>query len=113
MKSLMASDEEYKSLSEKLPTKIEVNSVDGYQGRERDLIIFSAVRSNRQGNVGFLADWRRMNVALTRAKSTLVVVGDLESLEEGDKNWAAFGKFCRGLDVIVDTTGTDEAPPLS
>lgn len=104
IKSLLASDEEMVSLTQKLTVPIEVNSVDGYQGRERDLIIFSAVRSNRAGNLGFLHDWRRMNVALTRARTALIVVGDLETLVEGDKHWAAFGKWCQGVRCIVENS---------
>jgi regulator of nonsense transcripts 1 len=102
IKSMLASDDQLSSLIQNIPITIEVNSVDGYQGRERDLIIFSAVRSNRSGKLGFLHDWRRMNVALTRARAALIVVGDLETLIEGDKHWAAFGKWCQGVHCIVD-----------
>jgi hypothetical protein len=102
IKKLMEEDAEYQTLAANLEEAIEVKSVDGYQGRERDVIIFSAVRSNRSGNIGFLTDWRRMNVALTRAKDALIVVGDLETLEEGDKHWAAFGKWCRGIKCTVE-----------
>eukprot|EP00593_Proboscia_inermis_P013888 CAMPEP_0171302332 /NCGR_PEP_ID=MMETSP0816-20121228/11718_1 /TAXON_ID=420281 /ORGANISM="Proboscia inermis, Strain CCAP1064/1" /LENGTH=95 /DNA_ID=CAMNT_0011780717 /DNA_START=595 /DNA_END=883 /DNA_ORIENTATION=+ len=76
----MARDEEFTRQANGSKTTIEVKSVDAYQGREMDIIIFSCVRSNREGKVGFLKDWRRMNVAFTRAKSALIVVGDLETL---------------------------------
>mmetsp|Transcript_31306 Transcript_31306/g.51686 ORF Transcript_31306/g.51686 Transcript_31306/m.51686 type:complete len:108 (+) Transcript_31306:1-324(+) len=98
----MEEDKEYQKLAAKLEEAVEVKSVDGYQGRERDVIIFSAVRSNRSGNIGFLTDWRRMNVALTRAKNALIVVGDLKTLGEGDRHWAAFGKWCRGVKCVIE-----------
>jgi superfamily I DNA and/or RNA helicase len=48
--------------------KIEVNTVDGFQGNEKDVILFSAVRSNTEGQIGFLDDFRRLNVAITRGR---------------------------------------------
>jgi hypothetical protein len=72
---------------------IEVRSVDGYQGREKHTIVFSAVRSNRWGRVGFLRDWRRLNVALTRPRNSLVVVGDARTLRS-DRSWRAFIEWC-------------------
>ncbi|KAL9188266.1 hypothetical protein ACHAXT_006644 [Thalassiosira profunda] len=102
IKSMMAKDGDFRELVQSFPHEIEVKSVDAYQGRERDLIIFSAVRSNRQGRIGFLSDWRRMNVALTRGKNGLVVIGDSETLKEGDKHWNAFVHWCENMDVLVD-----------
>jgi superfamily I DNA and/or RNA helicase len=101
IKSMMAKDAYLRGLMTSFPHEIEVKSVDAYQGRERDLIIFSTVRSNRQGNVGFLSDWRRMNVAITRARSGLLVVGDADTLKDGDRHWNAFVQWCEQMDCIV------------
>jgi len=59
---------------------IEVNTVDGFQGREKEAIIISLVRSNPRGEVGFLAEPRRLNVAITRAKRHLAIVGDSDTM---------------------------------
>ncbi len=62
------------------PLDVEVNTVDAFQGRERDLIVYNGVRSNPKGNIGFLSDSRRVNVAFSRAREKLVVIGDSDML---------------------------------
>lgn len=59
---------------------ISVNTVDGFQGQERDIILISMVRSNDEGQIGFLRDLRRMNVAITRARMKLIVIGNSQTL---------------------------------
>ncbi|NEU70152.1 AAA family ATPase [Spirosoma agri] len=61
-------------------SKISVNTIDSFQGQERDIVYISMTRSNAQGEIGFLSDVRRMNVAMTRARKKLVVVGDSATL---------------------------------
>ena len=73
----------YKDHEEYLKTLIpdvEIKTVDGFQGREKEIIIISLVRSNLDENIGFLDDLRRLNVALTRAKRKLIIVGDGKTL---------------------------------
>ena len=59
---------------------ISVNTIDSFQGQERDVVYISMTRSNQEGTIGFLSDIRRMNVAMTRAKKKLVVIGDSATL---------------------------------
>ena len=59
---------------------ISVNTVDGFQGQERDVILISLVRSNDEGQIGFLKDLRRMNVAMTRARMKLIILGNKETM---------------------------------
>ena len=64
----------------RLRGQVSVNTVDGFQGQERDVIIISMVRDNEKGEIGFLGDLRRMNVAITRARMKLIVIGNSETL---------------------------------
>lgn len=59
---------------------ITINTVDGFQGQERDVILISLVRANEEGQIGFLNDLRRMNVAITRARMKLIILGDVSTL---------------------------------
>ena len=77
---------------------VEVHTVDGYQGREKEVIIFSCVRSNSDGIVGFLSDARRLNVALTRAKRGLIVIGDPDTLRN-DETWASWLDYIRSRNL--------------
>jgi predicted DNA helicase len=68
----------------KLITDVEIKTVDGFQGREKEVIIISLVRSNPNEEIGFLDDTRRLNVALTRAKRKLIIIGDSKTLSSSD-----------------------------
>ncbi len=59
-----------------LPKEIRISTIDSFQGQEKEIVIISLVRSNDDGDIGFLKDYRRMNVAITRAKEKLYVIGD-------------------------------------
>jgi len=67
-----------------IPKKITINTVDAFQGQERDIIAISMVRSNPAGEIGFLGDIRRMNVAMTRARYLLLMAGDSATLSNND-----------------------------
>lgn len=72
-----------------LPENIKCSTIDGFQGQEDEVILISLVRNNEEGQIGFLSDYRRMNVALTRSKSKLYVVGDSVTLA-GDEFYQSF-----------------------
>ena len=63
---------------------VTVDTVDGFQGQEKEIIMISLVRANDQGDIGFLSDWRRLNVALTRARKKLLIIGDSATLAQHD-----------------------------
>ena len=78
---------------------IEIKSIDGFQGREKELIIISLVRANENEEIGFLKDKRRLNVAITRAKRKLIIVGDSFTLST-DKTYANLIDYVRKNGII-------------
>ena len=64
-----------------------VSTIDGFQGREGDVVVFSTVRCNADGDIGFVEDERRLNVAWTRPKLGLIIVGDRRTLEATSALW--------------------------
>ncbi len=82
-----------------IKNRITINTIDGFQGQERDLIYISLVRSNESGEIGFLSDERRMNVALTRAKRKLVVVGDSGTIAIKNQFYNKFIDYVHEIDA--------------
>lgn len=70
-----------------------INTIDGFQGQERDVIYISLVRSNAKNEIGFLSDYRRMNVAMTRARKLLVIIGDSSTIGN-NKFYSALLDYC-------------------
>lgn len=75
-----------------------VSSIDGFQGQEADIIVFVTVRCNLRGEIGFLNDMRRLNVALTRAKAGVIIIGDQATLSKGKEDEDA----CRVWDRLIN-----------
>ncbi len=73
-------DDQVDLLKRILPGEIKVSTVDAFQGKEKEVIVISFVRSNRNGDLGFLEDLRRLNVSITRARSKLILIGDFSTL---------------------------------
>jgi superfamily I DNA and/or RNA helicase len=75
---------------------VAVNTIDSFQGQERDVVYLSLVRSNDKGEIGFLRDYRRMNVAMTRARMKLVIIGDSATLGN-DRFFAEFLEYAESI----------------
>ena len=105
-----------RAFGHEVQSAVNVSTVDGFQGQEKEIIIFSAVRSGTRAGIGFLSDLRRMNVALTRAKCSLFVVANANALSKNEywdqlvqdaKQKNTFKDVCEWLfdeiDLVVDT----------
>lgn len=93
---------------------MEIKTVDGFEGREKDVIIFSTVCNNANGHIGFLADRRRLNVGLTRAKRGLFVVGSIDTLmggrnkgksSKGAGSWRRYAQFLSDEGLVIKLCG--------
>lgn len=84
----------------KLP---EISTVDGFQGREKEIIIISNVRSNENFEIGFLDDYRRLNVSITRAKRKLIIIGDEETLSKNE-NYKLLIEYTKDKEIFYDIT---------
>ena len=89
---------------------LEISTVDGFQGREKEIIILSLVRSNQKNQVGFLSDKRRLNVAITRPRRMLIVIGDIDTITNGNENenlfLKHFGEYCNDNATNVNIIGS-------
>ncbi len=94
----------------KLKRHITVGTVDGFQGQERDVIVISLVRANADGQIGFLRDLRRMNVAITRARMKLIIVGNAETLSRHRFYRALADHIRRHGDFVVAQPPDNNSP---
>ena len=93
----------------RLRRHITVGTVDGFQGQERDMIVISLVRDNAEGQIGFLRDLRRMNVAITRARMKLIIVGNAQTLSH-HRFYRALAEYIRRHGEMVTFLPTGDQP---
>ncbi|PBK76227.1 hypothetical protein ARMSODRAFT_218233 [Armillaria solidipes] len=92
-----------------ISNKVAFNTIDGFQRQEKDVIVLSCEGWTGAKSVGFLADVRRMNVALARAKSGVFIVGHVLTLERSDRFWTQIVADARERNCLVDTPGNSKA----
>ncbi|KAF9261343.1 hypothetical protein L218DRAFT_503274 [Marasmius fiardii PR-910] len=91
-------NKQVRELHQRLPSSISTSTIDSFQGRESDIIIFSSVRSNAEGDIGFVDDGRRLNVMWTRAKKGLILVGHRATMEHNEL-WKRAIRACREVNL--------------
>jgi senataxin len=96
-------------LKDRFESMVEVNTVDAFQGRESDIVIFSAVRASGCKSIGFLSDVRRMNVALTRAKYFLFVVARCKTISM-NPYWKDLVQHAKESNAVIRIPSTKEFP---
>ena len=96
-------NKQIKALQHRLPSSVGCFTVDSFQGRESDIIIFSTVRCNVTGDIGFVEDQRRLNVMWTRAKLALIIVGDRRTMTEGSGLWKRAIESCTEVKIETPT----------
>jgi len=89
---------------------VKVDTVDGFQGAERDLVLVSTVRANKEHEVGFMRDPRRVNVLLTRARRGLIAFGDAATLEGEAETWRPWLQWVRDKGAVISSMAA-RAPP--
>jgi len=85
-------------------SRVKISSVDGFQGDEKDYIIVSTVRNNQNSSIGFVADQKRINVMLTRARRALIVIGNERTFHQ-DPNWRSFIEYAKSIGGYQDLPG--------
>lgn len=92
-----------------IPTgDVEIDTVDSFQGREKDVIVFSCVRTAAENRgIGFVRDVRRMNVGLTRARSSLIILGSAQALAEGSADWAELVEDASSRGCLISVGNVD------
>lgn len=92
-----------KELRNKLPQDIPASTIDAFQGRESDIIIYTTVRCNVSKDLGFVDDERRLNVAWTRARKGLIIVGDRATLSDASQLWSRAIQSCSSVPLSIPT----------
>lgn len=103
LKRLISQNEELRDAN------VEASTVDGIQGREKSVVVLSTVRSGHSRDIGFVKDERRLNVALTRAKHSLLIFGHAEFLSKNSASWAALVSHCHERSQSIPLAGVHNA----